>query len=55
MAYRLGELRVDDPETGELRVKGDGYAAAGELVTLIVSPEVHRLLDMTDDEIAGAS
>jgi hypothetical protein len=33
MAYRAGELRVDDPEAGELRVTGDGYAAAGELVT----------------------
>jgi hypothetical protein len=55
MAYRFGELRLDDPEAGRLRVTGDGYAAAGELVTLIVSPEVHRLLGMSDDEVAGAS
>ena len=55
MAYRLGELRLDDPEAGRLRVDGDGYAAAGELVTLVVSPDVHRLLGMSDDEVAGAS
>jgi hypothetical protein len=55
MAYRFGELRIDDPEVGQLWVTGDGYAAAGELVTLIVSPDVHRLLGMSDDEVAAAS
>jgi hypothetical protein len=55
MAYRFGELRLDDPDAGPLRVTGDGYAAAGELVTLIVSPDVHRFLRMSDDEIAEAS
>ncbi len=55
MTYRFGELRLDDPQEGPLRVQGDGYAAAGELVTLIVSPDVHRLLGMSDDEVAGAS
>jgi hypothetical protein len=55
MAYRFGELRLDDPEAGQLRVNGDGYAAAGELTTLIVSPDVHRFLGMSDGEVAGAS
>lgn len=55
MAYRFGELRLDDPEFGSLRVRGDGYAAAGELVTLMASPDVHRLLEMSDDEVARAS
>jgi hypothetical protein len=55
MAYRAGELRVDDPEAGELRVTGDGYAAAGEVVTLLVSPDVHLLLGMSEEEVAGAS
>ncbi|HWU08890.1 MAG TPA: hypothetical protein VN520_21325 [Streptomyces sp.] len=55
MAYRSGELRLDDPDAGRLRVSGDGYAAAGELVTLIVSPDVHRFLSMSDDEVAEAS
>jgi hypothetical protein len=55
MAYRAGELRVDDPEAGELRVTGDGYAAAGEVVTLLVSPDVHLLLGMSEEEVARAS
>lgn len=55
MAYRLGVLRLEDPEAGELRVTGDGYAAAGEVVTLVVSPDVQRLLRMSDDEVAAAA
>ncbi len=55
MAHRAGELRIDDPEAGELRVTGDGYAAAGEVVTLVVSPDVQRLLGMSEDEVAGAA
>ena len=55
MAYRAGELRVDDPEAGELRVTGDGYAAAGEVVTLLVSPDVHLLLGMSEEEVARAA
>jgi hypothetical protein len=55
MAYRAGELQIDDPEAGELRVTGDGYAAAGEVVTLLVSPDVHLLLGMSGEEVAGAS
>ncbi len=55
MAYRAGELRIDDPEAGELRVVGDGYAAAGEVVTLLVSPDVHLLLGMSGEEVAQAA
>jgi hypothetical protein len=55
MAYRAGELRIDDPSAGELRVTGDGYAAAGEVVTLLVSPDVHLLLGMSGEEVARAA
>jgi hypothetical protein len=55
MAYRAGELRIDDPEAGELRVAGDGYAAAGEVVTLLVSPDVHLLLGMSEEEVTRAA
>ncbi|WP_448608635.1 hypothetical protein [Geodermatophilus sp. URMC 60] len=55
MAYRAGELRIDDPEAGELRVAGDGYAAAGEVVTLLVSPAVHLLLGMSEEEVTRAA
>src|SRR3712207_1178263 len=55
MAYRAGELRIDDPEAGALRVTGDGYAAAGEVVTLLVSPDVHLLLGMSGEEVARAA
>jgi hypothetical protein len=55
MAYRAGELHVDDPEAGELRVTGDGYAAAGEVVTLLISPDVHLLLGMSEEEVARAA
>jgi hypothetical protein len=55
MSYRFGERRFEDAEAGPLRVTGDGYAAAGELVTLIVSSDVQRYLGMSDDEVAGAA
>ena len=55
MAHRAGELRIDDPEAGELRVAGDGYAAAGEVVTLLVSPDVHLFLRMSDEEVTRAA
>ena len=40
MEFREGALPVDDPECGRFVVEGDGYAAAGELVTLVVVAEV---------------
>jgi hypothetical protein len=55
MAYRSGERCFEDLEAGRLRANGDGYAAAGELVTLVVSPDVQRFLGMSDDEITGVS
>jgi hypothetical protein len=55
MAYRLGTLRFDDPEAGTITVEGDGFAAAGEPVTLLVSPEVQRYLAMSADEAAAAA
>lgn len=54
MAFRQGELRAEDREAGRLSVQGDGYAAAGELVTLVTSPDVHRILGMSAPEIARA-
>lgn len=55
MAYRLGDLTVDDPEFGTVTLQGDGFAAAGEVVTLLVSPEVQRHLQMSSEEAAEAS
>lgn len=55
MAYRLDLLSVDDPDAGRVTVRGDGFAAAGEIATLLVSPEVQRYLEMTPDEVAQAS
>jgi hypothetical protein len=54
MAHREGRLRVSDPLVGRFDVEGDGFAAAGELVSLIVSPEVQRALRLTDKETAAA-
>jgi hypothetical protein len=54
VAYRLGRLRVHDPEIGPLELQGDGYAAAGELVTLVAEPGVQRWLGMTADEAREA-
>ena len=34
---------------------GDGYAAAGEVVTLVVSPDVQRLLGMSAEEVTAAA
>jgi hypothetical protein len=54
MAFRQGALRIVDPVVGSLELRGDGFAAAGELITLIVVPEVQRWLDMTPEEIVAA-
>ena len=47
MAFRLGGITVDDPLAGTLQLKGDGYAAAGEIPTLLVSPEVQDYMHMS--------
>jgi hypothetical protein len=55
VAYRLGELTVDDPEAGTVTLQGDGFAAAGEIVTLLTSPQVQRYLQMSPEEAAQAA
>ncbi len=54
MAFRRGTRRLVDPLAGPLEIAGDGFAAAGEPVTLVVTPQVHRFLEMTPAEIAAA-
>jgi hypothetical protein len=51
--YRLGTLRVQDEEFGELALQGDGYAAAGELASLLASREVTRVLALAATEQAA--
>jgi len=54
VAYRLGRLTVRDPEAGVLEPLGDGFAAAGEPVTLAVEGAVQRWLGMSADETREA-
>jgi hypothetical protein len=53
MEFRLGRLDVNDPEFGRLEMEGDGYAAAGELVTISILPTVQRQLGLTADQSAS--
>jgi hypothetical protein len=55
VVYRLGELTVHDPEAGALTLQGDGFAAAGEIATLLVSPDVQRFLQMSPEESVRAA
>jgi hypothetical protein len=41
---------VNDPAAGPLEIEGDGYAAAGEPVTLVRVPAVRDYLHLTPDE-----
>lgn len=54
MPYRLGRLHIDDPDLGRLEIEGDGFAAAGEPVTLVVEPTVQEHLQMLEEERAVA-
>jgi hypothetical protein len=54
VAYRLGRLTVRDPEAGLVEPVGDGFAAAGEPVTLAVEPNVQRWLAMSPEEAGEA-
>jgi hypothetical protein len=54
MGFRRGTRHFVDPLAGPLELEGDGFAAAGELVTLVVAPQVQRFLGMTADETAAA-
>jgi hypothetical protein len=49
-AYRLGSITVQDKQAGTLVLEGDGYAAAGEINTLLVNPGVAAFLGMSQDE-----
>jgi hypothetical protein len=53
-AYRLGTLRFDDEQAGPLELEGDGFAAAGEISTLVANPSVSRFLGLSDDELRRA-
>lgn len=53
-AYRLGRITVQDEQAGTLVLEGDGYAAAGEISTLLVNPDVVAFLGMTEDEQKAA-
>ena len=53
-AYRLGRITVQDEQAGKLVLEGDGYAAAGEISTLLVNPDVAAFLGMTEDEQKAA-
>lgn len=48
--YRLDRLHVQDEEFGPLVLRGDGFAAAGELPTLLANDDVIRALGLSDDE-----
>ena len=52
--FRLGRITVQDEQAGSLELEGDGYAAAGEIATLLVSPGVVGFLSMTGDEQKAA-
>ena len=52
-SYRLGTI-IQDEEAGELVLDGDGFAAAGELSTLLVSPAVGRYLGLSESEAEAA-
>jgi hypothetical protein len=54
VAYRLDELGLNDPEAGTIRLRGDGFAAAGEPLTLLENADVHRFLGLSKDEIVRA-
>jgi hypothetical protein len=53
--FRQGQLTWRDPDAGTLELQGDGFAAAGEIVTLVVNPAVQRWLGMSASETAEAA
>lgn len=54
MAYRFGRLTVRDPEFGSLELEGDGFAAAGEAIRLVLDPAVQKQLGLSDDAARAA-
>jgi hypothetical protein len=54
MAFRRGSRHQVDSVAGPLELHGDGFAAAGDLVTLVAAPDVHRFIGMSAAEAAAA-
>jgi hypothetical protein len=53
-SFRLGTITIQDDAAGELVLDGDGFAAAGELSSLLASQAVARYLGLSDPEAAAA-
>jgi hypothetical protein len=53
-AYRLGTITVQDEYAGSLVLEGDGFAAAGEISTLLVNPAVARYLGLSTTDAQSA-
>jgi hypothetical protein len=53
-AYRLGRLHVEDEHAGPLVLEGDGFAAAGEISTLLINDAVAKYLGFSDAEVRRA-
>lgn len=52
--YRLGQIHIEDAHAGALDLEGDGFAAAGETVTLLPNAAVARYLGLSDEEARQA-
>jgi len=52
--YRLGQIRIEDEHAGSLDLEGDGFAAAGELSTLLPNGTVAKYLGLSDEEARKA-
>lgn len=55
MPYRLDSLSITDPAAGRLELRGDGFGAAGELLSLLESADVQRFMMLTPHETARAA
>jgi hypothetical protein len=49
-AYRLGTLNFHDEQAGSLVLEGDGFAAAGEIGTLVANPGVAKYLGLSESD-----
>jgi len=52
--YRLGTITVQDEEAGALVLDGDGFAAAGEIATLLTNAAVGKYLGLSESEMKRA-
>jgi hypothetical protein len=48
--YRLGQIRIADAQAGPLDLDGDGFAAAGETITLLPNSSVAKYLGLSAEE-----